>query len=267
MPQAPDLLHQRFVQQAGWTRAIRERAFSLFGLPGLQRILEVGSGTGAIASELQRVSSALVVGLDRDPSVNNFARASDRRAAYVTGLGEQLPFPPASFDLTCCHFLLLWVANPLAVLLEMKRVTRPGGGVLCLAEPDYGGRIDYPDSLSELSGLQEQSLRTQGADTRVGRRLRSLLHQARLTDVQVGALGGEWADADAAMDEQRDMEWRTLAEDLTGRVSTDKLQALEAEYFRAQDEGSRVLFVPTFFGWGTRPPRIEQPPPQQRQNE
>jgi SAM-dependent methyltransferase len=267
MPQAPELLHQRFVQQAGWTRAIRERAFSQFGLKGLQTILEVGSGTGAITSEIQRTSSAMVVGLDRDPSSNAFARAVIPQAAYVTGLGEQLPFPPASFDLSCCHFLLLWVADPLAILLEMKRVTKPGGGVLCLAEPDYGGRVDYPDGLAEMGALQEEALRAQRAETRMGRRLRALLHQAGLTHVQAGVLGGEWADGDAATDEQRDLEWHTLADDLTARVSTNKLSSMEAEFMRTQGEGSRVLFVPTFYGWGTRPLHFEQPPPPSRQTE
>jgi SAM-dependent methyltransferase len=60
-----------------------------------------------------------------------------------------LPFQPV-FDVTFCHFLLLWVSNPEKVVAEMGRVTRPGGSVR-LAEPDYGGRIDYPESLSLYS--------------------------------------------------------------------------------------------------------------------
>jgi SAM-dependent methyltransferase len=265
MSEASSRLHQRFLQQAGWTKAIRQRAFSQFGLEGLGRILEVGSGTGALTSELRRATSGIVIGLDRDPTANAFAHAGDRKAVCVTGLGEQLPFPPTSFDLTCCHFLLLWVADPLAVLLEMKRVTKPGGGVLCLAEPDYGGRIDYPDSLSELGALQEGALKAQGADTRLGRRLRILLHQAGLTDVQAGVLGGDWADASAETKVQRDLEWRTLADDLTDRISTAELRRMESEFERAHNEGSRVLFVPTFYSWGRRPPSIHQPsllPPQ-----
>lgn len=256
MPDAPEDIHRRFLQQAAWTRAIRERAFSTFGLAGLERILEVGSGTGAITSELRCAAAGLVVGLDRDPRANAFAHSDHRQAACVTGLGEQLPFPPASFNLTCCHFLLLWVAEPLPLLLEMKRVTKPGGGVLCLAEPDYGGRIDYPESLAKLGALQEQALQVQGANTRVGRRLRALLHQAGLSDVHAGVLGGEWADGDPSPQAQPDLEWRTLADDLAGRVSPSALRTMEAEFARARDDGSRVLFVPTFYGWGRRPHRI-----------
>ena len=37
------------------------------------------------------------------------------------------PFTNASFDLTFCHYLLLWLKDPLSAIKEMKRVTRPGG--------------------------------------------------------------------------------------------------------------------------------------------
>ncbi len=176
-----------------------------------------------------------------------------QRVAYVTGLGERLPFPSAAFGLTCCHFLLLWVADPLAVLLEMKRVTTPGGEVLCLAEPDYGGRIDYPEGLSELGALQEQALRAQGANTRVGRRLRELLHQAGLTNVEAGVLGGEWADEQRSTHDQRDLEWRTLADDLSGRVSRARLRQMETEFRTRTRERQPRAFCPDVLRLGRAP--------------
>jgi SAM-dependent methyltransferase len=266
MPESPERLHQRYLQQAGWTTAIRQRAFSRFGVQDAQRVLEVGSGTGAITTELGRATSGAVIGLDRDPRANAFARAGDRKAAFVTGLGEQLPFPAGIFDLVCSHFLLLWVRDPLAVLVEMQRVTRPGGAVVCLAEPDYGGRIEHPESLAELGALQEQALRAQGADTRLGRRLRHLLQQAGLTKVQAGVLGGEWDDEDAVRaHEQGDLEWMTLSDDLKGRVSPADLRKMGADFSRARRDGSHVLFIPTFFGWGIRPPHPNPAPQSPRQ--
>jgi SAM-dependent methyltransferase len=255
MPASLESADQRFLQQAEWTRAIRDRAFARFGLSRLQRLIEIGSGTGVITSELQRASSAMVVGLDRDARANAFALAAHRLTASVTGLGEQLPFPAGTFDLVCCHFLLLWVADPRAVILEMKRVTRPGGVVLCLAEPDYGGRIDYPEGLAALGAMQEKALQAQAADTRLGRRLRALLHQCGLMDVQAGVLGGEWHDGDASAEARDDSEWRTLAADLGAYAPAKRLSSMQADFARARRERSCVLFVPTFFGWGTRPAR------------
>lgn len=266
MSNSPEDLHQRYQQQAGWTAAIRRQAFLQFNVEEAARILEVGSGTGAITSELRRASRGAVIGLDRDQQVSEFARQSEPRVTCITGLGERLPFPSSSFDLVCCHFLLLWVADPLAILTEMLRVTRPGGGVLCLAEPDYGGRVDYPGSLEALGGLQEEALRSRGAEPRLGRRLRQLLHQAGLAHVESGVLGGEWEDADkGASPADRDLEWRTLSDDVKAMLSQTDLARLEAEFVRATLDGSRVLFVPTFYGWGTRPAHPSPTPPSPRQ--
>jgi SAM-dependent methyltransferase len=185
--------------------------------------------------------------------VSRFAHRSDPTGACVTGLGEHLPFPNSSFDLVCCHYLLLWVDDPLVILSEMLRVTRPGGGVLCLAEPDYGGRVDHPGSLEVLGALQEQALRSRGAEPRLGRRLRQLLHQAGLMQIQTGVLGGEWAGVGAGgSPADRDLEWHTLTGDVKEMLSRGDLARLEAEFLRATQDGSRLLFVPTFYGWGTR---------------
>lgn len=199
----------------------------------------------------------MVVGLDRDRRLNAFAARRDSATGLVTGLGERLPFSPASFDLTCCHFLLLWVPDPLAVLREMRRVTVPGGAVLCLAEPDYGGRIEYPDALALLGRSQEAALRKQGADTRLGRRVRQLLHETGLTQIQIGVLGGEWASSFAGEGEREaeaDLEWQTLAGDLQGELSPEDQTSLREKLMSARRQESHVLYVPTFYGWGRCPP-------------
>jgi SAM-dependent methyltransferase len=253
MPDSPKGLHQRYLQQAGWTAAIRQQAFHRFNVKEATRILEVGSGTGAITAELRRASPGAVIGLDRDRRASEFARRTDPRSAFVTGVGEGLPFPSRSFDIVCCHFLLLWVDDPLAILVEMLRVTRPGGAVLCLAEPDYGGRIEYPDSLAVLGAAQEAALRRHGAETRLGRRLRQLLVQARLDSVEVGVLGGEWRAGTIDGAQEAELEWKTLADDLEGDVSPGALEDLRRQLTAARNEGRHLLFIPTFYGWGLRP--------------
>jgi len=254
MSPTPDSLHRRFTQQARWTAAIRQRAFAESGLRSARRVLEVGSGTGAITTELRLGTRGLVVGLDRDHPSNTFAARGDAGTCFVTGLGEQLAFPRATFDLACCHFLLLWVADPVALLREMRRVTVPGGAVLCLAEPDYGGRIDYPDGLVPLGRAQEGALRHQGADTRLGRRLRYLLHQAGLSRIQTGVLGGESPSAtEGQSDAEIDLEWQTLAGDLEGELSAAGLASLREKLMSSRRQGSHVLYVPTFYGWGICP--------------
>ena len=113
------------------------------------------SGTGALLGELQAKSQAEVYGIDINPQylalVQEQKQAADPgRLFLVQADAHHLPFASASFDLALCHFLLLWVLDPARVLTEMRRTARPGGAVLALAEPDYGGRIDYPPELATL---------------------------------------------------------------------------------------------------------------------
>jgi hypothetical protein len=157
-----------------------------------------------------------------------------------------------------CHFLLLWVENPSNILSEMARVTRLGGAVMAIAEPDYGGRIDYPPELAQLGDWQMRSLQAQGANPTIGRQLPSLLTQAGLTRVEAGVLGGQWSAE--AQESNRDAEWEMLEYDLTrlntGQVDFTVLHRLQKLDTLAYENGERVLFVPTFYAWG----RIAQTP-------
>jgi ubiquinone/menaquinone biosynthesis C-methylase UbiE len=132
--------HSRFLQQASWTRDLRQYVFEQAGLNQARSVLEVGCGTGAVLSGL--VTPAVQHGLDLDCARLLEAHTHAPRAVLTCGNALALPYPPAVFDITFCHFLLLWVRDPLQALDEMKRVTRPGGAVLALAEPDHDSRVD-----------------------------------------------------------------------------------------------------------------------------
>jgi SAM-dependent methyltransferase len=193
-----------------------------------------------------------VYGLDIDQHVLSFARTNQMPGHYLAGDALALPHAAHTFDVSLCHFLLLWVTNVDRVLDEMVRVTVPGGRVLALAEPDYGGRVDYPESLAEVGELQARSLEAQGSDPRIGRKLRALFARAGLIEVLAGVLGGEW-DASPEPDAMSS-EWDTLLNDLQGMLSHEELEAFRRQDQKAWREGSRVLFVPTFYAMGRVPP-------------
>ena len=91
-------------------------------------VLDVATGTGAVARELLRQKGCTIVGLDQSSEMLAEAR---RRlpgdVELVEGTAEDLPFPDASFDALTFTYLLRYVSDPAATLRELARVVRPGG--------------------------------------------------------------------------------------------------------------------------------------------
>lgn len=241
-------LHDQYQTQAGWTAAIRAQWFDRLALQSTHRVLEVGSGTGVIISEVGLMHKCRTFGIDIDPQAVHFAHQVDPDTRYMIGDGFHLPYPTATFDAAICHYLLLWLESPQRVLAEMKRVTRSGGWILALAEPDYGGRIDYPEALIHLGELQEKALQKQGCNTRIGRKLRLLFTTQKFADISVGILGGEWRESTIA--EIPKSEWQVLSRDLETLIPPEEIETLYQEDKKAWQEGTRLLFVPTFYAAG-----------------
>jgi len=255
----PEEWHAWYTTQAGWTRQTRQWLYGEARLSQARAVLEVGCGTGVIAAELARLGAAQVVGLDLNRRILDFARRQGDDVTYVQGDAHALPFPDGSFDAVVCHYLLLWLANPVQGVREMVRVVRPGGCVLACAEPDYGGRVDHPPELVPLGRLQAESLRRQGAEPEMGRRLGEIFAAAGLRTT-VGTMAGYWnlpsplsikrGSEAAASDAGFEAEWAMRERDLAGLVSPEELRRLRSVDRRALEEGRRILFVPTFYAMG-----------------
>ena len=94
------------------------------------RVLDVATGTGAVAQELIRRTGCTVVGLDQSREM--LAEARRRLPAgveLVEGDAEHLPFPDESFDALTFTYLMRYVDDPGATLAELARVVKPGGTV------------------------------------------------------------------------------------------------------------------------------------------
>lgn len=238
--------HARFLQQAHWTRNLRVYLFLRAGLEHARRVLEVGCGTGAVLGDL--TDRAAVHGLDLSLPRLSQARLHAPAASLACGDALHLPYADATFDLTFCHFLLLWVQDPLQALLEMRRVTCRGGYVLALAEPDYTLRQDAPPELEFLGELQNESLRRQGADIGLGGRLADLFARAGILPIESGALAA--AESEPSSPREWEQEWAVMESDLTGLLSGREIRKYKALDIQARRAGTRRLHVPTFFAWG-----------------
>jgi hypothetical protein len=129
----------------------------------------------------------------------------------------------------------------------MARVTRPGGCVLLCAEPDYGGRIDWPEL--PLRAWQSEGLRRQGADPHGGRRLRALLVAAGLEE-DVGVLPSLWGADD--LRENFEREWAWLGHDVGKAVDAAAFARAKAQARAAVEDGTRLVCLPIFYGLGRK---------------
>lgn len=92
-------------------------------LPGA-RVLEVGCGTGLLLQHLAK-ESAEAWGVDISPGMLEKAKA--RGLNGVEGTASQIPFPDDHFDVVCSFKVLAHVPDIEEALVEMARVTKPGG--------------------------------------------------------------------------------------------------------------------------------------------
>lgn len=244
--------HQRFTVQARWTKDLRQYLYGRLDRVISPRVLEIGCGTGAILSELQGKYHGNIFGLDIDQDYLRLSQDNASSSHLIHGDANVLPFKKASFDITTCHFLLLWIAEPGNVIKEMIRVTRSGGWILAMAEPDYGGRIDYPEELAQIGVLQARALQERGADPKIGRKLSSLFHRAGLEFIETGILGAQWSKTPGR--EDFESEWAVINDDLHHIQGSKELtNTLKDIDFAAWNSGERILYVPTFYAIGKVP--------------
>lgn len=96
-------------------------------------VLDVATGTAAVAIELVRQRGCRVVGLDQSAEMLASARGRVQQAGLtervqlVEGNADELPFPDRSFDALTFTYLVRYVEDPAATLAELARVVRPGG--------------------------------------------------------------------------------------------------------------------------------------------
>jgi SAM-dependent methyltransferase len=240
--------HARFLIQAQWTARIREYFLTRISIPPQAAILDVGCGTGALFTDLIKYfPHGRLFGLDINPNFLEYAFQNNKSFLPVRGDAYSLPFQSEQFDLIYCHYFFLWIADPFHMIKEIIRVLKTGGVFVAFAEPDYQGRIDYPNKLAGLGKLQNSALVKQGASLDCGRKLPELLNQGGLDHIEVGILGGQWDLAEYSPG--RISEWRMLHHDLHD-ISQEVLSVYQRLDTQAWEQHKRILYIPTFYAFG-----------------
>ena len=104
-------------------------------------LLDVGCGPGSITIEFaQRADQGSVLGVDVSPAVIDQATAAGAAAGSTARFEVMdlyaLDLPDDRFDVVYAHQVLQHVSDPVAALVEMRRVVKPDG-VVAVRDADY----------------------------------------------------------------------------------------------------------------------------------
>ena len=190
--------HESVLRSHSW-RTIENSAAYL--APHLQRglrVLDVGCGPGTITTEIaDRVGpDGSVVAIDSSGDVIALASETQGRPNLTFTVGDVYAIDAAddAYDIVHAHQVLQHLADPVAALVEMRRVCKPGG-IVAARDSDYTSMAWYPRTpeLSEWLELYCGITRGNGGDPDAGRRLLAYAHSAGFDDVTPSA--GVWCFA------------------------------------------------------------------------
>ena len=128
----------------GQDRRWRRMVVDLAAVPPDGRVLDVATGTGAVAFALSRhTPQAQGVGLDFcEPMIEAAQARAATGKGYAAGLREMpsfqvgdaldLPYPDDHFDAVTISFGMRNLADIPCGLRQMRRVLKPGGRLVCL---------------------------------------------------------------------------------------------------------------------------------------
>ena len=183
-----DAEHERLIRQAALLAPLTERFFREAGISHGQCVLDLGSGAGDVAILAARFvgPSGEVVGVERDP--RSIARARSRVAEAglhnVRFTQSDISRLPANkpFDAVVGRFILMYLADPVAVLRSLFLVVRPGG-LFAFHEPSCAPALAVAPQLplwTTCVSLIRECLHRSGANLEIGLALYQIFREAGL---------------------------------------------------------------------------------------
>ena len=178
----------RFMGRYSEPLAVPFAAFA--GVAAGDRVLDVGSGPGALTSHLATITApSLICAVDPSPP---FVAAVSQRCPGVDvrqSAAEALPFPAGTFDATVAELVVHFMGDPVAGLREMARVTREGGVVAaCVWDGPTGALGPFWEAVHAIDPEAEDESDLAGA--RQGH-LAELLAAAGLVAIESGPISVE----------------------------------------------------------------------------
>lgn len=238
-------IDSQFIRQASWTEMFRNQIYRRINLLQAKKILDVGCGTGVITREIRKKCSAKISAIDIDPDMIKFAKKKVSNVDFRVENVEELSNKKGSFDIVLFHYVMLWLKNPEQAIKEMARVCKKGGYVVALAEPDYGGWVEYPEL--NLGKKHIEYLQREGAEPCIGRKIQALFESVGL-ETEISVIAQVWDQK--GLRNNIEEEWRMVLE--VGLISEEEFEKKLLLEKEAINENQRVIFIPVFTAIGRK---------------
>jgi ubiquinone/menaquinone biosynthesis C-methylase UbiE len=140
-----------------------------------------------------------------------------RNAEFQRGDATALLLDDNSFDFVSCRLSLQIFSQPDQILRELIRITRPGGRIYVTGE-DYDLILGHPEE-APIRQTYERAAdygAAMGMDLRNGRRLFSMLSEARLEDIRTDHIVVDTANTDREAFAAVIESWRDFSVDAIG---------------------------------------------------
>ena len=115
-----------------WSRRLAGVFLDYVGAGNIERVLDVGCGTGHLAAAVAaRSNSVTVHGVDLAPAYIEYARRQHASPRLEFGVGDacDLPYPDNTFDQVLSLLVLHFLPCPADAIAKMRRVAMPGARV------------------------------------------------------------------------------------------------------------------------------------------
>ena len=245
--------HESVLKSHTWRTIANSAAYFEPHLEAGRSLLDIGCGPGTITAEFaDRLAPGRVVGLDAAPAAIEKASAfTAANLSFIVGDAYALPFEDNTFDLVHSHQTLQHLGDPVAALVEMKRVAKPGG-LIAVRDVDYAGTICFPElpGLKVWADLYDAVHRSNGGEPNAGRRLKSWAMQAGLAEVTTSASIWNFSDGVdrewwGSMWEARVLESAFAEDALSKSLATpDVLQEISAAWREWADSAEGWMAMP-----------------------
>jgi len=245
------LMIKKLKIQVKETEDIRTPLYKKVRIKSCKKILDVGCGSGVITLEIVKRAKGKVICIDNNPEMIKNAKKvlKKYRVELIIGDANNLPFKKNSFDLVVCNLLLMWVKNPQKVVDEMTRCSRKY--VMATLEPDYGGKITYPEYKKIDKILGERGVKKRGGDPFIGRKLRAFFIRAKL-ESEVGiSYKRLWSckEEKESFEKSRNFYKKVLRD---FKTSEKEIRSWEESLMKAYEEGVAIGFSPMFYAIGKK---------------